>query len=114
MSKTRVSRLHKILAILFLALWLPVTSHCQLEKIPGLEFLECPSDVAEDSHCDDDACVTIESGDYKIQDNDTSLPHPVFTIVLFNFALSESTAAENSGVVLTTVPLEIPAGWQFS
>ena len=109
-----MSRLHKILAILFLLVWVPITSHCQLESIPGLGFLHCSSDTAENSHCEGDECSSVESGAYKIQNNNANVPLPFFTIALFDFTLPELTTSEDTCAVITSAPLEFQVGWQFS
>lgn len=109
-----VNRLYKILAILFLLVWVPITSHCQLESIPGLSFLHCSSDTPNNSHCEDDECSSVESGAYKVQDNNANVPLPVFVIALFDFTLPELTTNGSSCAVITSAPPEFQVGWQFS
>ena len=55
------------------ALWPLMASHCLLESLPSLSFLECVSDSPSEAGCDDDACSTVESGYYKTEDNQTFL-----------------------------------------
>src|SRR4051812_3003890 len=64
-----MKKVHKLTALVFVVLWVPITSHCQLEKVPGLEFLHCASDTPGNSDCQGDGCQVIESGFYKISDN---------------------------------------------
>jgi hypothetical protein len=108
-------KLHKLAAFLFLVLWLPVTSHCQLEKVPGLEFLQCASDTPENSNCEGDACQTIESGQYKISDNSQTVPVPVFQ-VLPTVKLSQTECVQpvfGPLRLLTCAPPELPPCWRF-
>ena len=62
-----------ILTLAFTALWPLMASHCLLESLPSLSFLECVSDSPSEAGCDDDACSTVESGYYKTEDNQTFL-----------------------------------------
>ena len=49
-----------ILAVTLLALWVPMTAHCTIESLPGMEFLSCHFDETEaplpDGDCQTDAC----------------------------------------------------------
>jgi len=66
-----VPRLTKLTALLLVALWLPATLHCQLEKV-GLDALFACADQTEqagqagDGTCTDDGCQTVESGQILI------------------------------------------------
>ena len=77
--------LHLTAAVLLLGLWVPATAHCNLESVPGLEFLSCcdHADTAphEDDDCETDACAIVESGFYKIEDDGAVLPE-LIAIVL--------------------------------
>jgi hypothetical protein len=62
------------LFVLMMALiWVPMTAHCQLENVPGLEFLKClPSETKHSTpdpsgHCGDDACYNLESGAWRVE-----------------------------------------------
>jgi hypothetical protein len=109
-----VSRLHKLTALVFLVIWVPITAHCSLEKIPGLEFLHCPGDTPESSTCEGDSCKTVESGSYKISDNSDLVPHPVFRV------LAEPLAEPAQSIPLlgplrlpSFPPPDLPRCWQF-
>lgn len=62
-------RARPLLAWLLVAVWLPVTAHCEFERAgllpPALEAC-CPDDSAEDAQgeepCADDPCAVVESG----------------------------------------------------
>ena len=63
-------------------LWVPITSHCQLESIPSLTALlaccehEETSAPHEDQDCEQDACASVESGDYRTQEREPLLVIP--------------------------------------
>lgn len=116
LSLTGVSKLNTILAFVMMVLWAPITSHCQLEVIPGLEFLQCSSDTSSHSDCEGDSCQSVESVGYKIQDNPDLVPVPL-PVVAFMAALPavEEVLAKLSGVsFLTAAPPELSSCWQFA
>jgi hypothetical protein len=105
--------LQKIVAALFVVLWLPTTMHCSLEKLPGLEFLHCSSDTAT-ADCKDE-CQTIESGLYKVSDHPIVVPAPVLGFVC---AVLVDVRAFHE-VACTAInrcadsPPDLPQRWQF-
>lgn len=109
------------MAVLTLAaLWLPVSVHCQLEQLPGLEFLSCcdhedTTAPHQDDDCEGDACAVVESGLYKIEERQTSLPAPDLTPVMFQLLPLPAPISCNlarSGVG-GTAPPEFSRIWQF-
>ena len=96
-------------------LWVPITAHCKLELIPGLEFLQCAGDTSTKSDCEGDSCQTVESGAYKTQDNDDLVPLPVLALdVSALVPFTEPFDLESGRLNLFTVsPLELPGCWQF-
>jgi hypothetical protein len=108
-----VSRLKPILAILLALLWLPVTSHCRLEMIPGLEFLQCLADTPTDSDCEGDSCQSVESANYKPEDAQPVLDLPAaFLTVLVALPSLESAPIQQPDWQATAPP-ELPSSWQF-
>ena len=102
-----------------LAVWLPVTSHCWLEQIPGLSFLVCcdHGDTAphQDSDCDTDGCASVENGFYKIEDAKVIALLPACVLVLHLTLLMEQSPPEiSSGFLPTVAPPELGKTWQFS
>jgi hypothetical protein len=100
-------------------LWLPVSAHCQLEAIPGLEFLQCDDDAkSEDGSrkdCRDAGCCAVEKAQYKSELHRVTLPSPVFLPVAFASVFDTPTilrAEVNLGIV-TAAPPELPGSWQF-
>jgi hypothetical protein len=112
-----VRRLKKILSVLAAALWLPMTLHCQLETIPGLDFLKCASEkspVESQSHCDD-SCCSVERATYKSEQVRPTLPLPGILPLLPALALparDKLTGNLDAGLC-STAPPELPKRWQF-
>jgi hypothetical protein len=106
--------LQKIVAVLFVVLWLPTTMHCTLEKLPGLQFLHCSSDTA-DNDCKDDGCCMLASGQYKVSDNTAVVPVPVVGFI-YAVLVDVQSCREASGSALSR-DLDgsghLPQRWQF-
>lgn len=101
---------------LFLALaWLPVTSHCQMEVLPGLEFLQCGTDNSQPDNCGDSGCCAVESSSYQTTRNDESCPLIVLNLLaLVPVPVVESSLPQEVSLgVLTSAPPEISRSWQF-
>jgi hypothetical protein len=108
--------IQKLTALVFLVLWVPVTAHCSLEKVPGLEFLQCASDTAGDSNCEGDSCQTIESGFYKISDNTCIVRVPAFYVILFTVpsqTVIQHLSAHPCPRTQSSFPPDLPQSWQF-
>ena len=117
-----VKRLLQIFAVVLAFLWVPITSHCAWENLPGFEFFKCAAEAAQNpekaSHdspkndCDDDACSTLESASYKVSETLTTVPTPSLTILLLQFSLLDIVPAAQASPV-TAAPPEIPVSWKF-
>jgi hypothetical protein len=95
-------------------LWVPITAHCKLELIPGLEFLHCAGDTSTKSDCEGDSCQTVESGAYKTQDNDDLVSLPVLIDLSALVPPAEPfDLGPGSVSVFTISPPELPRCWQF-
>ena len=98
--------------------WLPVSAHCQLEKVPGLEFLRCSADpqaaCGNTENCNDCRCCAIERSSYKSEQSPliVSLPDllPVSTTPVPDLALPD----EVSLGILTTAPPQLLKIWHFT
>jgi len=109
-----MSSLHKLTALVFLVLWVPLTAHCHLEKVPGLEFLKCASDTPENSDCQRDGCQTVESGFYKVSNNSRTAPVPVFCIPAYLVAPpAEVQPVFGPLRLLGSAPPDLSQRWQF-
>lgn len=111
--------LTKTIALAVLALWGLATVHCDLEQLPGLEFLSCcdHSGTAphQDNDCNEDACAVVESGFYQLEEQPASLPAPVLGLsFLQSFWAATPPVALPEDVVLILVPPELPRIWQFA
>jgi hypothetical protein len=112
----------RTMAVLTLAvLWLPVSVHCQLEQIPGLEFLSCcdhedTSGPHQDDDCAGDACAVLESGLYKLEEHQVPLPAPASVgaaLAAFPTSLASDSAAAGA-LVRGNDPPDFPRPWQFT
>ena len=110
-----MTRLNTIIAIVFVALWVPITMHCKLESIPGLELLRCVSDSPSSPDCDGDSCQAVESGWYKIEDNQAFVSAALGALVFPQaiLRLQHPLTEESVVVTLTPAPPELLNTWQF-
>jgi len=116
-----VKRLRTIAAFALAVFWLPVSVHCQLEELPGLEFLSCCAheDAAaphEDDDCAADACAVVESGLYKTEERQVSPPAPELMPSAFQFSPLAGTPVGSEIQIRSpgAAPPELPRIWQFS
>jgi hypothetical protein len=111
-SMCSVKRLLNLFGIFLALAWVPITSHCVLEKLPGLQFFQCASDTQQESDCNGDSCAQVETASYKVSKTQTSVPLPPLTVLL-QVSLVEILPAQQP-LPATAAPPEIPKGWQFS
>lgn len=98
-----------------LALWLPVTNHCRLESVPGLEFLRCATAVPTGSDCDGDGCDVVEDGFYKVEEANVVAVQPLCVPVFHLAPLIDHSPPEISNYLLSAAtPPELGNTWQFS
>jgi hypothetical protein len=109
-----------VIVVLLALAWVPLTSHCKLESVPGLEFLRCACDTQADTKngdpCRDDGCCALESAQYQSprQQDITPIvvvatpPTETFGVV------KQSLPPEVSLGILTSAPPDLPTSWQFS
>ena len=99
---------------LFLALaWVPITSHCTWESLIGGGLFACePATEKGDCSSDEDNCVAVESGSYKMSSTRLEIPAPSFPV---EFIPGPVLAALHSLPVAppTAARPEIPVCWQF-
>jgi hypothetical protein len=106
-----------VVALLALA-WAPLTSHCQLESVPGLEFLRCSADVQMPTEggdpCQEGGCCTVESATYQSprQQEITLVVVAILPGDSFGFLEPPLSNEVNLGV-LNTGPPGLPTSWQF-
>jgi len=100
--------------VMMLALWLPATLHCQLESIPGLEFVRCASDTPDQSDCSGDGCCAVEKSQYKSEQHRQKVP--VFLPLSSSPLLSVATMLPDETClgIPTAAPPELLKTWQFA
>lgn len=59
-----MSRLSRLLSLVLLTVWLPVTQHCNLEAA-GLITKQCADDCLPGQQVSDDGCLSVEDAAYK-------------------------------------------------
>ena len=112
-------RMFRTIVVALLALaWVPLTSHCQLEAVPGLEFLRCSSDVQSPTEggdpCQEGGCCTVESAKYQSPRQQEIIPVAVAILPADSFAfLDQSLPVEINLGILTAGPPGLPTSWQF-
>lgn len=113
------SRLLNIAMIGLMAfLWMAQAAHCQAGNIPGLDFLGCTSNNAENEphSCCGGTCKTIESRQTKADEKKrlaAPQPEPLPWLTKSLIALLLSDADKDRGVSFVDVPAEYPKCWQF-
>jgi hypothetical protein len=114
-----VKSLRTLLTLLLVTFWPLVTTHCDLEQLPGLEFLAC-ADEADASHaesdCETDPCASVESGFYKTEDARQVVPTPqlIPSAFLTAIMLEAARPAISLSTTFDFAPPELPKVWQFS
>lgn len=101
-------------------LWVPLTAHCRIATVPGLEFLRCaahehPGDQDHQS-CQDCGCCAQENGDYQSARWKDLAPdlHPDFLDTVEPGLLDVGVPAELSAAVLVeTSPPPESNSWAF-
>ena len=115
-----VRRFKAMLSVLLALAWVPLTAHCQIESLAGLELFSCQSagegPTSSGSHCDDSSCCAWESAQYHPPRNLPLTLVPMFAVVLPVLLSAESdNLPTRVGVsLLTTGPPEMPRIWQIT
>jgi hypothetical protein len=122
-SITVVRSLRNILFVLAAFAWLPMTSHCRLESVPGFEFLACISETnchgeskPQGTVPEQSGCCSIEKSQYKSDQFRVTVQTPVMLPIQADplFDVASALPAEVSVSILNTGPPELPSTWQFS
>jgi hypothetical protein len=95
---------------------MPATLHCQLERLPGFDFLECccgePSPAARD--CQTAPCDQIEVGFFKSESRTAFGRLPTPTPVAIVAVPAQSLAGVRvPPVAASPGPPELTPSWQF-
>ena len=120
LSVSTLKRLLQILGLVLAVLWVPITSHCAWEHLPGLQLFQCAPDTtpgasqdsSPGSDCDGDGCAQLETASYKVSDPqvDVQAPRPWLVVELFRLARPPL----EQPCPPTPVTRELPVRWQFS
>jgi hypothetical protein len=107
------------LALLMVLAWVPLSVHCQIERVLDVSLLSCVSSTPAsntDSHCGDDACCAWESGDYFPPTRECPLVHLLPAPVLLDRPLefAPGNVRQFEKVLPATPPPDLPTSWQFS
>jgi hypothetical protein len=110
--------LKKIIVLLLLAVWMPATMCCALERA-GVPFFQqcCEDDCSESSPkqpCTDKTCCLLESGNYQTA-NPAPLvvtPESVFLLLALTFIEPPQPHPGSAELSDSSLP-ELSVGWQF-
>jgi hypothetical protein len=113
-----VRRFRNICFALAALLWLPVSAHCQLETLPGFEFLRCSAEgvsTGDSSKHDCSNCCTVEKSQCHSSQGRLIVSAPTLFLIPMAPApeTQHSLPAEVSLGVLTAAPPEKPTSWHF-
>lgn len=98
---------------------MPVTAHCQIEQLTGLEVLRCaPAEAGEapaGSPCNSGSCCSWESGQYHLPQSQPAGAAPLVAVLTQFLALAteEAPTATVDRVLADELP-KPPRPWQFS
>lgn len=102
------------------ALWTTAMFHCQLEELPGFQFLAC-SDGADsaphqDADCKTDSCASVEGALYKTNNSKITVLPPAAVVVLevFRIPAVDPDAGWIRDQQFSVGSPELPVTWQFS
>jgi hypothetical protein len=109
-----------VLATWLAVFWTVAAGYCQIEVLPGMEFLRCvpaqESTPASGSHCGDSVCANIESGQYRSESARIFTPAPLLTLAVCALAFVEAPLSDQEAklaliIAEATAP---PKPWQFT
>lgn len=108
------------MTLVLLALWVPVSLHCALERLPGLHWLQCccadGSDAQTPSNCERQPCGSLEAGAVKVEERVAAAPVPPLVPLLPALALTVDllSALGVEPDQLGPAPPELTPCWRFA
>lgn len=106
--------------VLLLALWVPVSLHCSLERLlPDQPWLQCccadASDPSSPANCTQTPCGSVETGAFKAEEQMASPTPPAWSLLLVRSPEQElePTAGCRPGMA-GRPPLEWSRTWHFT
>jgi hypothetical protein len=107
-----------MLTVLLAVAWMPLTVHCQAEKIAHLELLSCSTVEAagssDGSPCDDALCCSWETSQYRLPPSQPPVPVQLLAMVSLLLVTPDSgSLAESAAADLTALSPDLPKPWPF-
>ncbi|MCC7377434.1 MAG: hypothetical protein IT581_22425 [Verrucomicrobiales bacterium] len=123
MLRVRTVRLFGRMCFLVVALlWVPLTAHCRIASVPGLEFLRCGdhehSEDQDHKSCEDRGCCAQENGNYQCsrwEDLSPNLPPDLVNTLGCGVLVRGLAREETEGVLIAAPPPTPPSAnsWTF-
>ncbi len=104
--------------MLLVMAWVPLTAHCQIERVTGLEILKCaplPGGAAPCSPGEAGSCCSWESGQYHLRQSQPVAAAPLMAVSpqVLVLVTEEAPSATLERVLADGLP-KPPRPWQFS
>jgi hypothetical protein len=113
-----VSRLKIVIGWLILAIWLPATSLCLVEKAGWLSADDCCQKNSPDSNpassAEDSACCALGSSSYKANEDERLISLSCDFVLTPALVLPSLEADHCFHVAGTKAPVHLSVSWQFS
>jgi len=116
-----VRSLRTWLVAVLAVLWGPLTVHCAIEAVPGLEFVRCSDAVAAAGHdsdpCDESVCCELESVVYHPPRQETMVvrfSNELPSATVFHAVQSPAIPVLTFSVLLNASPPDLPVAWRFT
>jgi hypothetical protein len=104
--------LHRIVALVLLAVWLPATQHCAFDTILNVESDFCETACAhENGSAHADFCTVVESGDYTLTTTLAHAPAPSLTTLACLGCVHATLLLAATPLAPPTWAKDDPAGW---
>ncbi len=104
-------RLLRLLSLVLLTIWFPVTQHCNLEAV-GLLPLQCSNDCAPGQLGSNDGCDVVETGLAKVGTDVVKVPAPeLLACACLIFLHVTQSLADTGSTDLLTGTFERPLNW---
>jgi hypothetical protein len=108
-----------MLLVLLAVAWAPLSVHCQLENLTGLEVLRCHATEASapggNSPCDGGSCCGWESGQYQLPASQLLVVVPTLAVIpCVLVPLESGFPLEAIFSPLEPPPPQFPRPWQFA
>ena len=108
----------KVMAAVLALLWLPLSSHCTWEHLPGLELFSCHTEAEtaphQDDDCQSDGCAAVESGSYKIEEQPAGIPAQLLVSCIVQSLPTGVPQSFKASSAPASPPPELSRIWQFT